>query len=171
MFRSFFLLFLSFFWTQVAAVQNATAPKALSADEVQGYLEAKGMGMAKAAELNGYPGPAHVLELAGQLGLDEAQRKASQVLFESMRARASAAGSELIAKERELDRLFAAGRIDEVELAARLRDIGALQAQIRGIHLNAHLRQKALLTAEQVETYNRLRGYGPLPAAHRSHAH
>ena len=171
MFRSFFLLFLSFFWTQVAAVQNATAPKALSADEVQGYLEAKGMGMAKAAELNGYPGPAHVLELAGQLGLDEAQRNASQVLFESMRTQAGAVGAELIAKERELDRLFAAGRIDERELTARLRDIGALQAQIRGIHLNAHLHQKALLSAEQIQTYNRLRGYDSASAARPSHAH
>jgi hypothetical protein len=31
------------------------------------------MGMAKAAELNGYPGPAHVLALAKPLGLTDDQ--------------------------------------------------------------------------------------------------
>ena len=33
-----------------------------------------GMGLALAAELNGYPGPAHVIELAKSLGLSEPQR-------------------------------------------------------------------------------------------------
>jgi hypothetical protein len=32
------------------------------------------MGLALAAELNGYPGPAHVIELAKSLGLSEPQR-------------------------------------------------------------------------------------------------
>jgi len=41
--------------------------KSLSPDEVKDYLAGKGMGLAKAAELNHYPGPAHVLELASQL--------------------------------------------------------------------------------------------------------
>lgn len=153
------------------AAQAGAQIKALSDAEVQDYLNAKGMGLAKAAELNGYPGPAHVLELAQELGLDEAQRRATQALFENMRLRAGNAGAELIAKERELDGLFAAGKIDDAQLAARLGEIGALQAQIRGIHLSAHLAQKALLSSRQVETYNRLRGYGSSPAAHRPHSH
>ena len=35
--------------------------KSLSPQEIGDYLAGKGMGLAKAAELNGYPGPAHVL--------------------------------------------------------------------------------------------------------------
>jgi len=48
--------------------------KALSPQEISDYLSGKGMGLAKAAELNGYPGPAHVLELAAQLELTSEQK-------------------------------------------------------------------------------------------------
>ncbi len=41
--------------------------KALSAETVSGYLAGHGMGFAMVAELNSYPGPKHVLELAEQL--------------------------------------------------------------------------------------------------------
>ncbi|MBW2146214.1 MAG: hypothetical protein JRI22_04235 [Deltaproteobacteria bacterium] len=43
--------------------------KALSPELVQDYLNGKGMGLSLAAELNHYPGPAHVLELASELNL------------------------------------------------------------------------------------------------------
>ena len=36
------------------------------------------MGLALAGELNGYPGPKHVLELAAELDLSEDQRRAVQ---------------------------------------------------------------------------------------------
>ena len=144
--------------------------KALTAEEMQGYLEAKGMGLAKAAELNGYPGPSHVLEHADALGLDPAQREATRAIFATMRERAMAAGVRLVAQERELDRRFASGHIDAAGLSAALAQIAATQAEIRGAHLSAHLEQKALLSARQIAAYNRLRGYDA-PAAHRSHAH
>ena len=51
------------------------ALKALSADEAAGYLEGRGLGLAKPAELNGYPGPMHVLELADALALTPAQTR------------------------------------------------------------------------------------------------
>ena len=44
--------------------------KALTAEEQAALLDGQGAGFAKAAELNGYPGPKHVLELSAQLGLD-----------------------------------------------------------------------------------------------------
>jgi hypothetical protein len=47
--------------------------KALSDEEMSTLLSGQGSGFAKPAELNGYPGPAHVLELAGPLGLDAPQ--------------------------------------------------------------------------------------------------
>ena len=39
--------------------------KALSTEDVDGYLGGKGMGFAKAAELNGFAGPSHVLPTGG----------------------------------------------------------------------------------------------------------
>jgi hypothetical protein len=44
------------------------------------------MSLALAAELNGYPGPRHVLELGEQLGLTEQQRAGVQRLFDDMTA-------------------------------------------------------------------------------------
>ena len=49
------------------AGQQARAIKALSDDDIAALRKGEGMGVAKAAELNGYPGPAHVLVLAADL--------------------------------------------------------------------------------------------------------
>ena len=54
--------------------QESREIKALSPQEISDYLLGRGMGLAKAAELNGYPGPAHVLELAVQLEITSEQR-------------------------------------------------------------------------------------------------
>src|SRR4051812_3345086 len=56
------------------AGQEQREIKSLSADEVKDYLAGKGMGMAKAAELNEYPGPLHVLQLASELNLSPEQK-------------------------------------------------------------------------------------------------
>ena len=48
------------------AGQQTRTIKALSDDEIAALRNGEGMGMAKAAELNGYPGPIHVLSLAAQ---------------------------------------------------------------------------------------------------------
>ena len=47
------------------AGQQARQVKALSKAEIEGLLAGRGLGYAKAAELNHYPGPRHVLDLAG----------------------------------------------------------------------------------------------------------
>ncbi|WP_207061859.1 Spy/CpxP family protein refolding chaperone [Motiliproteus sp. SC1-56] len=141
-----------------AGEQDAVAVSALAADERAGLLAGKGMGQAKAAELNGYPGPAHVLELADALGLTEAQRGESQALFEQMQQRAQALGAELVAAEEDLGRLFASQQATVTKLQAKLKHIGGLSAQLRAVHLQAHLVQADLLTRHQVHLYNRLRG-------------
>jgi len=61
--------------------QQDRAIKALSADEVAGYLQGKGLGLAKAAELNQYPGPSHVLALASELELTETQKDQTRKIF------------------------------------------------------------------------------------------
>src|SRR5690242_2678820 len=66
------------------AGQQARAIKSLSAEEIASLLKGEGIGLAKAAELNGYPGPAHVLALAGELRLSDAQRRQVQSIFDRM---------------------------------------------------------------------------------------
>src|SRR5438034_1390401 len=83
--------------------QTSRSIKALSNDEVSDYLSGKGMGFAKAAELNGYPGPAHVLELANELDLSPAQKVKTQAIFERMQTTARVAGGRLVGEERKLD--------------------------------------------------------------------
>lgn len=134
--------------------------KALSPGEIRGLLAGEGMGLAKAAELNGYPGPAHVLALADELALDDAQLAATRNIERAMRTAAVETGRELVAAERELDRLFATRKVTHESLKATLERIAGLQAELRSIHLQAHIEQTALLTPAQIRRYIELRGYG-----------
>jgi len=148
--------------------------KALSAEEVDGYLDGEGMGLAKAAELNGFPGPLHVLELADELELTEEQMRRSHEIFQEMREQAKLLGARLVEKERELDRLFASEAVTEPELRALTEEIGRLQGELRATHLRAHLAQKAVLSEHQVRRYRALRGYGSGgagPQDHSMHSH
>jgi hypothetical protein len=151
------------------AGQQARGIKALSDDDIAALRKGEGMGMAKAAELNGYPGPAHVLQLALQLGLTDAQRRDVQAIFDRMSAAAKPLGGELIAQEQALDQLFVGGDITPKRLAAATAAIAELQGRLRGVHLSAHLETRALLNADQVTRYQQLRGYGDVgaPAQHR----
>lgn len=154
--------------------QETREIKALSAQEVSDLLAGKGMGFAKAAELNGYPGPKHVLELAGPLVLTPEQVEGTRAIFNDMQARAIGAGRDLVALERELDRQFQEKTVEAESLQSLLARIGTLQAELRRVHLQAHLRQMALLSDAQVAAYAELRGYtgsdhGSNGAAHRHH--
>jgi len=139
--------------------QQSREIKALSAQQIADYLAGNGMGLAKAAELNGYPGPAHVLELAAALELSAQQRTSTEALFAAMQSRAIALGKELIEAERALDRHFAARTIDAQILAQAVAGIAGVQAQLRQVHLDAHLAQVQVLTAPQVAKYAQLRGH------------
>ena len=81
--------------------------KALSAQQIADLKAGRGMGLALPAELNGYPGPVHVLELAGPLGLSAAQKAEMTRLYEAMKAEAMPLGERLVAEETALDALFA----------------------------------------------------------------
>ena len=153
------------------AGQEARDIKALSAQEVQDYLAGKGMGLAKAAELNGYPGPMHVLELAESLNLSAEQKARTQELFASMKKNAVDLGRRLIDEERKLDKLFASRSVSPGTLNAALERIGKLQAQIRQAHLQAHLTQTEILSEIQTAKYVELRGYGSHPAGHGEQHH
>jgi Spy/CpxP family protein refolding chaperone len=118
------------------------------------------MGLALAAELNGYPGPLHVLEFATPLGLSDDQRAKVTALFDAMKQEAVALGERLIAAETMLDRQFADKTVTPSGLGEATRDIALLQGELRLAHLKYHLATLELLTPEQAQRYSALRGYG-----------
>lgn len=142
------------------AGQQSREIKALSAQDVQGLLEGEGMGAAKPAELNGYPGPSHVLASALPLELSPEQLEASRRLMAAHKEAARRLGAMVVEKERALDRAFASRQADEATVRRLSAEIGALQGELRAEHLGTHLRQAALLSPAQVARYAELRGYG-----------
>ncbi|GAB3390073.1 hypothetical protein [Azotobacter armeniacus] len=143
--------------------QESRDIKALSSEDVQDYLSGKGLGLAKAAELNGYPGPSHVLALASELGLTTDQKQRTETLFRSMESMAISLGRPLVEEERKLDKMFAEKKITPESLDRSLIRIGELQAQVRRAHLEAHLAQAEILTPAQLSKYMMLRGYTDTP--------
>lgn len=133
--------------------------KALSSQQVEGLRAGRGMSQALAAELNGFPGPMHVLELAEQLKLTAEQRTRVNELFSVMQKQARELGEELIAAERELDALFTSRRITPATLDSQTQKIAQVQGRLRAVHLGKHLEMMHILTPEQVNSYNTLRGY------------
>ncbi len=137
--------------------------KALSPEQLADLRAGRGMGLALPAELNGYPGPTHVLELAGPLGLTPEQRARTEALVAAMKAEAIPLGERLIAVETALDRLFAEKRATVDTLDAASATVGVAQAALRAAHLRYHLDMMAVLTPEQVARYAALRGYAASP--------
>ena len=138
--------------------------KALSAEEVAQYRSGAGMGYAKPAELNHFPGPMHVLELADRLGLSAEQREATSRLMDAHKAEARVIGGKLVDAEQAVEALFRSGKVSDIALADAVRRAAALQGEYRLSHLETHRRMRALLTAEQVARYDALRGYSSAPS-------
>jgi Spy/CpxP family protein refolding chaperone len=141
------------------AGQESRQIKALSAAEIAAYVEGKGQGFAKPAELNGYPGPMHVLELADQLALTSEQESASEALLLKHKTEVRELGRNYVSAEAALDKLFSSRLVTAEALRAAIDDSARIQSLIRSAHLETHLQQTALLTPEQNATYQRLRGY------------
>ena len=146
--------------------------KALSEQQIADLKAGRGMGLALAAELNGYPGPMHVLEHSNALGLSEAQRAKMQELLTAMKAEAVPIGETLITQETHLDRQFVERTITPAALAASLQEIGSTQGGLRAAHLKYHLLTVDVLTPAQVRLYAELRGYaGGNPDQHQQREH
>lgn len=148
------------------AGQQSREIKALSAQEQDDLLAGRGMGLARAGELNHHPGPAHVLQLRNQLALTPDQVAIVEDSFRRMEVAAKPLGAELVMRERALDGAFQEGGVTPSRLVAETEAIGLLQGRLRAVHLAAHLEMRSLLSPAQVAAYDRLRGYdgGEAPA-------
>ncbi len=154
---------------QPYAGQHDRRISSLSEKDITELEKGEGWGLAKPAELNGYPGPAHVLEFADKLNLDGGQKRKVEKTFQAMRSEAVELGKALVAAELALDEAFRSGGITSDVLAEKLTAAGKIRAALRATHLNAHLRITPLLNDEQKHTYASLRGYGSGQEGHSGH--
>jgi Spy/CpxP family protein refolding chaperone len=137
----------------------------LSDEQIADLKAGRGMGLSLSAELNGYPGPRHVLDLADELALTPDQRAGAAALFEAMRSEAVPAGEHLIAREVALDRLFAGRAATPASVSAAVSAVAEAQAALRLVHLKYHLAMAEMLNAAQRARYAELRGYAAAATA------
>jgi hypothetical protein len=152
----------SSFQTSPYAGQELRDIKSLSDDDIQSLQNGTGEafgGMAKLAELNGYPGPRHVLDMASELQLTDRQRMEIELIYQNMSNKAKSIGAAIIDIEQDMDGAFANKTITEEDLKLMLDKSADLYGQLRFVHLSAHLNTIQMLTIEQVQMYNTMRGY------------
>ena len=156
--------------TPYAGMQNR-AIKSLSDNDIKELHRGGGWGLALAAELNGMPGPAHMLELKEQIALNQDQVTKTQALLDDMRKAAIPTGERLIAAELALENAFAKGAVEEASLRRLLAEAESARTELRFIHLSQHYKTVQFLKPEQIKRYNILRGYAEdpcknIPAGH-----
>lgn len=144
-------------------VANGDTTYGLSQREGQRLLAGRGMGLARPAEMNGYPGPMHVLDLADELALTPEQQQQARTTRERVMTEAPALGRQIVEKELTLDRIFRDGSAEEARVRTLTREIAQLRAELRALHLQAHLVMQRALAVDQVRTYMEARGH-PMPA-------
>ena len=133
--------------------------KSLSATDIEELQNGKGWGLAKAAELNGVPGPVHLLEMKEEIDLSAKQIRAIEDIYIKMKQEAIPLGLELIELEMELNNHFANRTITDELLRQILQRIAQVHRQLRYVHLSTHLKTPDILKSEQITLYNKLRGY------------
>lgn len=126
----------------------------------QSLLNAEGMGLASYAEMNSYPGPKHVIEFKDQLGLSADQLKKTEGLMKGVELSGKLTGQDIVREEEGLYKLFESGTANDRTVRAGVERIGKLRGELRFIHLQAHVKMKQILSANQIQRYNELRGHG-----------
>ena len=104
-----------------------------------------------------------------QLGLSAEQKARVQSLFDSMKAEAVPLGEKLLAQEAALDEQFNNRSVTPESLKAATAAIGVTQGELRDTHLKYHLQTAQVLSAEQMQHYSMLRGYGSEPQTQHHH--
>jgi Spy/CpxP family protein refolding chaperone len=133
--------------------------RGLSRQEVDDLLNGRGAGYARSAELNGYPGPRHVLDMREELTLSPQVVAQLEAIFSHMENRARQLGQQIVHQETELSQKFADNTLSETEMEAQVKELALLYGELRATHLQAHFQTLPLLSLEQVSKYNILRGY------------
>ena len=141
------------------AGQEKRALKSLSLQDIQDLENGLGWGFVKPAELNGLPGPVHLLGLKTELKLSASQIEKIHKLNEHMNRKAKRVGSKYIEEERQVEPVLVNTNISDSALESAVHAAGQTLVELRLTHLKAHLRTSALLTEKQIKKYGELRGY------------
>ena len=115
------------------------------------------MGLALAAELNGYPALACSNSPTSSI-FGRSTAACNACSFNE--GRGDAAGSKLIEQEADLDKQFADRTVTPESLRATTAAVAATQGMLRETHLKYHLSTGSILTPSQMTKYAELRGYG-----------
>lgn len=145
--------------------------RGLSVEEISDLESGAGAGFARAAELNGYPGPRHILDLQTQLGMNEDQLAQVRSLYDEMNGAARQLGAEILQMESDLELAFRNQTIDEDSLAPQVTALAKKYGQLRLLHLRTHLSALDLLAPHQLTLYNQLRGYTESHPGDQEHEH
>ncbi len=145
--------------------------KSLSQRDIEELRSGGGWGLALPAELNGRPGPAHLLELKDELNLSAKQVQAISTIYDDMRTAAIIAGERYIAAEAALDEAFAGSGLGANTLGTLIDEAADARAALRYVHLSQHLSTPELLSDAQIRKYNVLRGYSNDPCAQVPEGH
>jgi hypothetical protein len=143
--------------TEADAALMEAAMVTMSHDEIVGLLEGKGLGMAKAAEKNGFPGPKHVLELEDKLELTDEQKVEVTDIFVDAQVDFRTLGREVVEAEAALNRAFAARGISQAQIASLTRAAAEARGNLQARHLAAHVATRPVLSDAQVQKYVELR--------------
>ena len=141
------------------AGQETRSIKSLSEEDISDLLNGRGWGLAKSAELNGVPGPLHLLEMKTEIKLTTTQIAQIEEIYKDMKTRAVLLGTRLVEQERGLDQYFLKGNFSNENLKKRLTTIGKTRTDLRFVHLSSHFETVKIVTPQQLEEYNALRGY------------
>lgn len=154
------------------AGQETRTIKSLSEQDIKQLQAGEGWGLAKAAELNGLPGPAHLLQMKDEIKLSQQQIEKLKSVFDTMKNDAIRLGNKLINLEKDLNDAFATQNINRSSLKKKLAEIEKIRKELRFSHLAAHLETPGIISQQQIAEYNKLRGYNNndpcnnIPAGH-----
>jgi hypothetical protein len=123
--------------------QEGRIIKSLSPEDIESLQTGTGDafgGMAKLAELNGYPGPRHVLDLTNELKLSDEQRKNITTIHDDMKEKAIELGQKIVNIERITNEQFVNKSITDTQMKQLILKSSEIYGQLRYTHLNTHLR-------------------------------
>ena len=138
--------------------QEVRKIKSFSESDLKELRRGGGWGLAKAAELNGVPGPIHLLEMKEKISLTNDQVNSITASFKKMQKTAIAYGKKYIVLHEQMEKKFRERTIDKQLLRFYLTKISQVRKELTYAHLSAHLDMIAILTPDQIKLYNKLRG-------------
>ena len=128
------------------SIRQKITLSALSKEDLKGLRRGHGTpfgDMAKAAELNGFPGPRHVLDLKRN-GLTSKQVSEIEEIYRKMNLLYIKVGAELVAKA-FMDREFKEKRVNSKSLKKMIQSSAVKYSELRYIQLVAHLETAKIL--------------------------